>query len=1097
MDNSKIDKNEQKRLKIAKIANIVAKLLVSLYFGYENRQIFADLLGPKKEFVNPVHLSKFAGVVGDIFTKSGKSGKSGKGDINIQDKITEISKKFKVGIDVAADILYILSILGFMPRGIFPAKLRAYKLFMSLLPEEVTKFITGRGKLTKKRLHSTVNDVKPEVINEGEEIKFLHPPILGEILPEIAKMNVDDVINKPNKVEKFLKIAGMTIETLVNLIILYHTGKYLATNVYSSYKDRNLKEKIRHSTVTACGNPKGAGFKPLIGSDMSKHIHLAKINPLLNKISTKMGYEGYNGLINKPQTRADYFNEIAKHYAYICDYNPKLIKAGAGYVSKKIIDIIGLQTDSDDDVLKNRVKRNLKFLKAGSLSQRESSCPSGGRRNFKSEKKTTLGSTNNKPLTKEEEHKLAKIFKQIHGEEKPKTDFDKIMKKLKPIINEKLDKNKSFKENMKEKFGKINQFLYDYSPAISSAMLMLLYGIISSELKKKLPKVASKALIIAANAALTTANTALSGISYMGAPSVTNAIRSISKSIGDLFSENNPETVRQLLRETAASSQTNAPPMTGSVELIGTNMVYHPATQAKILNEPVDVSAINAVAFAPKMSEQSKTGMELARAAGKEYFAAVNADTNKEEILDTLTTTTQTQPSEIPKPRPEGPWLNLEGVKPPTPPITITTIPPPPGTPAAKIDTQIAIPNTPNASDIVEEIAKDVRSRLAQPEVSLTGVAPAPSSAINELYPAVATELPTVVATKKQYKSKKAVIKELDKSIRTTKEQKQELYEIAKINPRQATFDYLDSIKQNLLKGNIAETLNSIIKEEKAKGDTTKAQKKELDENIDDLLYEPNKEDFLIPTVGIIIKVIETLEGVMKEWTKRTVPIVSTKTYPLFMAALQHIICGIINDYAYIGKYLSRHKTLDHSRYLKDYELWTSDPGRSSKKVAKGRGMFKNYPEHLINSKQLDKLHLQWFMIDNIPQSLPRGVYIINHDVSTGDGTHWCLLVIEKNVIYYVDSFGRAPPNEIVNFAKFNKKKLFANKYDIQPYDSNFCGYIAIYLARKFKRLMKTRQLNNKVVDSTISNSFDKKPSVEKMKKLTVWAQKNHLGAGR
>jgi hypothetical protein len=43
---------------------------------------------------------------------------------------------------------------------------------------------------------------------------------------------------------------------------------------------------------------------------------------------------------------------------------------------------------------------------------------------------------------------------------------------------------------------------------------------------------------------------------------------------------------------------------------------------------------------------------------------------------------------------------------------------------------------------------------------------------------------------------------------------------------------------------------------------------------------------------------------------------------------------------------------------------------------------------------------------------------ISNLDDSRGEGTHWCCWFKRGRVIYYFDSFGLQPPNEIVQYLK-------------------------------------------------------------------------------
>ena len=83
------------------------------------------------------------------------------------------------------------------------------------------------------------------------------------------------------------------------------------------------------------------------------------------------------------------------------------------------------------------------------------------------------------------------------------------------------------------------------------------------------------------------------------------------------------------------------------------------------------------------------------------------------------------------------------------------------------------------------------------------------------------------------------------------------------------------------------------------------------------------------------------------------------------------------------------------------------------------------------------------FRRDNLPNIIKNCACVINlgeyHDI----GTHWVALYINNNIILYFDSFGvEHIPKEIMKF--IDRKKIIANIYRIQAYDSIMCGYLCI-----------------------------------------------------
>ena len=81
---------------------------------------------------------------------------------------------------------------------------------------------------------------------------------------------------------------------------------------------------------------------------------------------------------------------------------------------------------------------------------------------------------------------------------------------------------------------------------------------------------------------------------------------------------------------------------------------------------------------------------------------------------------------------------------------------------------------------------------------------------------------------------------------------------------------------------------------------------------------------------------------------------------------------------------------------------------------------------------------------DNLPKITKKGTYVINLDEYENTGTHWIALFIKTNEFIYFDSFGiEHIPKEINKFIGSNKK-IKANIFRIQAYDSIMCGYFCI-----------------------------------------------------
>jgi len=108
------------------------------------------------------------------------------------------------------------------------------------------------------------------------------------------------------------------------------------------------------------------------------------------------------------------------------------------------------------------------------------------------------------------------------------------------------------------------------------------------------------------------------------------------------------------------------------------------------------------------------------------------------------------------------------------------------------------------------------------------------------------------------------------------------------------------------------------------------------------------------------------------------------------------------------------------------------------------------------------------FMKDNLPSYCEIGNYIINLQSSKdGNGTHWTVLLVRVEGMFFMDSFGAAPSVEIVSFCKKRKGHLGFNNQIIQDLKSSNCGWYCIALLH----FMKGKKLY-KPINSFI-NQFD------------------------
>ena len=130
----------------------------------------------------------------------------------------------------------------------------------------------------------------------------------------------------------------------------------------------------------------------------------------------------------------------------------------------------------------------------------------------------------------------------------------------------------------------------------------------------------------------------------------------------------------------------------------------------------------------------------------------------------------------------------------------------------------------------------------------------------------------------------------------------------------------------------------------------------------------------------------------------------------------------------------------------------------------------------------------------NLPKITKKGAYVINLDKYENAGTHWIALFIKTNEVIYFDSFGiEHIPKEINKFIRSkelgsavgNNKKIKANIFRIQAYDSIMCGYFCIEFINymlKGKTLLDYTNLfspndfkkNDRVIKRIFKNEYGK-----------------------
>jgi hypothetical protein len=142
------------------------------------------------------------------------------------------------------------------------------------------------------------------------------------------------------------------------------------------------------------------------------------------------------------------------------------------------------------------------------------------------------------------------------------------------------------------------------------------------------------------------------------------------------------------------------------------------------------------------------------------------------------------------------------------------------------------------------------------------------------------------------------------------------------------------------------------------------------------------------------------------------------------------------------------------------------------------------------------KLKLQGILMSDelynfMDKGIPDGNYILNLEDSQYDGSHWMGMIKDRDIIYYMDSYGSYPDRSLYDVMKKHNYKLIMNERIHQKLGTQSCGYWVILflycmnkksklsLIEKFKAFNKLWtedvNLNEKLLEKAISKLFKNK----------------------
>ena len=95
----------------------------------------------------------------------------------------------------------------------------------------------------------------------------------------------------------------------------------------------------------------------------------------------------------------------------------------------------------------------------------------------------------------------------------------------------------------------------------------------------------------------------------------------------------------------------------------------------------------------------------------------------------------------------------------------------------------------------------------------------------------------------------------------------------------------------------------------------------------------------------------------------------------------------------------------------------------------------------------LKKNHVSMYAANQIPKYIQQGAFIVNTDVDTKPGTHWCAMYFSgSGQAEYWDSYGLPPQNHYFQTAIINNSRSFTyNRIKLQNDSSNVCGQFCLF----------------------------------------------------
>ena len=97
---------------------------------------------------------------------------------------------------------------------------------------------------------------------------------------------------------------------------------------------------------------------------------------------------------------------------------------------------------------------------------------------------------------------------------------------------------------------------------------------------------------------------------------------------------------------------------------------------------------------------------------------------------------------------------------------------------------------------------------------------------------------------------------------------------------------------------------------------------------------------------------------------------------------------------------------------------------------------------------------------DQVIDCIPQHSYVINLNESDEPGSHWVAMFFGSSLVLYFDSFGLAPPQELLMLCKKHRINYAYNNTHYQALTSVLCGYYCLFFLNEISKRLGHITLN-------------------------------------